>query len=122
MLVLHEIIEPLRERPQVLLEQAAAGVLEQPLHDRERLQLVRREPQARQLVRLAGLERPVFVAAVLERHGRVELILERSDGAVQRALRAFEARHQVLERDRRPARGEDGVQLKDAVELVHSAE
>ena len=120
-LVLRELVEPLRERAQVLLEQAAARVLEQALHDRERLQLARREPEARQLVRVAGLGLAVLVAARVrvEDDGRVEMVLERGDRAMQRALRAFEPRHQLLERNGRPARAQDRVQLEDAVELVH---
>ena len=107
-LVLRELVEPLRERAQVLLEQAAARVLEQPLHDRERLQLARREPEARQLVRVAGLGLAVLVAARVrvEDDGRVEMVLERGDRAMQRALRAFELRGQLLERNGRPARAE----------------
>jgi len=125
--VLRELVEPLRERSQVLFEQTAARVLQEAPHDRERLELVRREPQPRQLKRLALplsiVRAAVLVAARLrvEHHGRVELIPKRVDRAMQRGLRALEPRHQVLERNGSPARPKDRVELEDAVELVHGA-
>lgn len=41
---------------------------------------------------------------------------------MQRALGAFEPRHQILERDSGSPRGEDSVELEDAVELVHGGQ
>jgi hypothetical protein len=38
---------------------------------------------------------------------------------MQRALRAFELRHQLFERDGRTPRREDRVELEDSVEFVH---
>jgi hypothetical protein len=61
-LVLRELIETLRERPEMLLEQPAARVFQEPPHERERLKLVRREPQSRQFEPLA-LRQVVPVAA-----------------------------------------------------------
>src|SRR6185503_12211500 len=121
-LVLRELVEPLRERAEVLLEQAAAGIFNESLHERERLQLVRREPEARQLERFARLGLAVLVAAGVrvEDDGRVQVVLQRVDRAMQRALRAFESRRQILERDRRAPRREDGVELENSVELIHS--
>jgi hypothetical protein len=90
-LVLRELVETLRERAEVLLEQAAA-----------RTSL----GSARQLERFARLGLAVLVAAGVrvEDDGRVQVILERVDRAVQRALRAFELGHQLFERDGRTPR------------------
>jgi hypothetical protein len=46
-----QLVQPLRQRPQMLREEAAAYVLEQALHDCERLQFRRREPQPGELER-----------------------------------------------------------------------
>ena len=54
-----------------------------------------------------------------ELHRRVQRVLEHSDGAVERRLGALEPCHQILERDRCSARGENGVKLEDAIEFVH---
>jgi hypothetical protein len=62
-LMARELIEPRLEQPKMLEQHAAAGVLKQPLHDRERLELVRRKPQARQLEGFARVGLAVFVAA-----------------------------------------------------------
>ena len=120
-LVLRELVEPLRKRAEVLLEQAAAGVFDESLHERERLQLVRREPEARQLERFAGLGSTVLVAAGVgvEDDGRVQVVLQGVDGAEHGAFRAFELRHQLFERDGRAPLRENDVELEDSVELVH---
>ena len=57
-LVLRELVETLRERAEVLLEQATARHALALM-----VQLVRREPEARQLERFARLGLAVFVAA-----------------------------------------------------------
>src|SRR5262249_46215351 len=94
-----EVVEPLRERAQVLLEQAAASVLEQPPHDRERLELVRREPEARQLVRFAAHGLAVFVAAdvTIKLNWGVEMVLHRANRTQNSGFRAFELRFELLE-------------------------
>ncbi len=38
---------------------------------------------------------------------------------MQRALRTLESRHQILERNSGSPRGQDGVELEDAIEFVH---
>src|SRR5690606_41386431 len=67
--------------PYTTLFRSAAGILDEPPHERERLQLVRREPEARQLERLPRLGLAVLVAASLGiiDNGRVQVILERVD-------------------------------------------
>jgi uncharacterized glyoxalase superfamily metalloenzyme YdcJ len=51
-LVLRQVRQPAGEGAQVFLEQAAAGILQQPLHDGERLQFHGAEPQAGQFIRV----------------------------------------------------------------------
>src|SRR5918999_1323870 len=113
--MLHELIESLRDRGYLISEQSAAEIAKHPLHHRERLQLSRREPQARKLVapllRTLSIHKPAALAIELDR--RAQVILHRSDDSKQRRARALKPRHQALGVDRRAPVGEDRVELED---------
>jgi hypothetical protein len=105
----------------MLSEETTADVLEQPLHERESLQLGWREPQAGKLESTRSLFGRVSEAAgfPVELYRRMQSILEDGNGTIQRWLGALQPSQEILERDRSPSRAEDGVELEDAVEFVH---
>ena len=87
--MLRKLRQPPRKRTEMIFQQSSTGILQEPLHDRECLQLSRREPESWQLVRFIPciLSRVTITASVrIEDDRSVEIILERVDRAVKRRL------------------------------------
>ena len=97
----------------MLLEQSAAGVLEQPLHDGERLQFLRAEPQAGQFIGL-GLR-----LALRTRNRRASA--SKTIGALSWSFSVFTARYSVArEHSSRAMRSSSGMGVRRELRIACS--
>src|ERR1700732_4032204 len=113
---MRQLVESLRQWPQVLAEKHSSRILEQPSHDCESLQLRWRKPKSRKLKCPRTACRGVAVSACcrVEYDRSSQGVLKHVDGTVNRRLRTLKSRHEILERNRGSPIGEDGVKVKDA--------
>src|SRR5690606_20314933 len=123
LLMLDELIEALGDRAEMQLENSPRSILEQSLQYGECLQLRWREPETRELIEILPCLVRILVPARcgVEDDGCMEMIFERGQRPKHCRSLALEACLELFERDARAPRGEDLVQLENAIELVHAA-
>ena len=117
--LVEQLLDAVLQRRQRVRQHAAAAAQQQLLRGQQRVQLVRTQPQARQLEALALAVVVAESGLAVADHRRHQVVAQVGEVAVDGRARAFELLLQALHRHRVARTGEDAVQGVDAFDAFH---